>query len=179
MARKPIETKNEIYEYMRHMNDYNIRGMPHWMDDIVMGACYTSVGISKGKLNANPALVKAALFMPLISTATCLNIYSLDSISERTAQRVAKAARFALGGIRMYIENMPEDDIMNVSWKIEKEFRADYYAHRESKYYSAPKAPLPSEISNLKEEGKYEEYGVAVRAFREAELTSDKKRIKT
>lgn len=166
MARPSKVTLNPNHDFIRHLYDYSIRGLPPWMDDIIMGACYTSAGISKGKLNVNPALVKAAVFMPAISTASCLNIYSLEPISERTAQRVAKAARFALEGIEMYIKRQEEDERMKVSWQIEKEFLASYYTGKQSKYYSPQTQELPHEISVLREEGKYLEYGEAVRAFR-------------
>ncbi len=166
MGRPTKVTLNPNHDYIRHLYDYSIRGLPPWMDDIIMGACYTSAGISRGKLNVNPALVKAAVFLPMISTDSCLNIYSLEPISMRTAQRVAKAARFALEGIQMYIERQREDEVMKVSWQIEKEFLTSYYTGRVSKYYSLPTQELPYEITQLREQGKYLEYGVAVRDFR-------------
>lgn len=166
MARKSKVTLNPNHDYIRHLYDYSIRGLPPWMDDIIMGACYTSAGISKGKLNVNPAIVKAAIFLPAISTDSCLNIYSLEPISLRTAQRVAKAARFALEGIEMYIQRQREDEVMKVSWQMEKEFLTSYYTGKESKYYSPPAQELPYEITQLREQGKYLEYGNAVRDFR-------------
>ncbi len=166
MARPSKVTLNPNHDYIRHLYDYSIRGLPPWMDDIIMGACYTSAGISKGKLNVNPALVKAAVFLPMISTDSCLNIYSLEPISQRTAQRVAKAARFALEGIEMYIQRQREDEVMKVSWQMEKEFLTSYYTGKESKYYSPSTQELPYEITQLREQGKYLEYGEAVRAFR-------------
>jgi hypothetical protein len=166
MARLSKVTLNPNHDYIRHLYDYSIRGLPPWMDDIIMGACYTSAGISKGKLNVNPALVKAAIFLPAISTDSCLNIYSLEPISLRTAQRVAKAARFALEGIEMYIQRQREDEVMKVSWQMEKEFLSSYYTGKESKYYSPSAQKLPYEITKLREQGKYLEYGNAVREFR-------------
>lgn len=166
MARPNKVTLNPNHDYIRHLYDYSIRGLPPWMDDIIMGACYTSAGISKGKLNVNPALVKAAVFLPMISTDSCLNIYSLEPISMRTAQRVAKAARFALEGIQMYIERQKEDEVMKVSWQIEKEFLTSYYTGRASKYYSLETEPLPAHIMQLRADRKYEEYGNAVIDFR-------------
>lgn len=166
MARKSKVTLNPNHDYIRHLYDYSIRGLPPWMDDIIMGACYTSAGISKGKLNVTPALVKAAIFLPAISTDSCLNIYSLEPISLRTAQRVAKAARFALEGIEMYIQRQREDEVMKVSWQMEKEFLTSYYTGKDSKYYSPPTQELPYEITQLREQGKYLEYGNAVREFR-------------
>ena len=158
MGRKASITENHLVGFIRHMCSNSLSGMPMWMEDIVMGACYTSMGVSNGKLNANPSLVKAALFSPYISTTACQNIYEAE-ISERTAQRVAKAARFALGGIDKYLSRTTEEVLkMKKDYWMEKQFVDDYYAGRESKLYSPLRPPIPQHIMDLYNQGQYVEY---------------------
>ena len=158
MGRKATITENHLVGFIRHTCSNSLSGMPMWMEDIVMGACYTSMGVSNGKLNANPSLVKASLFSPYISTDACLNIYEAN-ISERTAQRVAKAARFALGGIDLFLSRETEEVLkMKKDYWLEKQFIEDYYAGRESKLYSKPHKPLPKHILELYHQGYYVEY---------------------
>lgn len=167
MGRKAKETPNPLWEYLRHITNHSIRGMPSWMDDIIMGACYTSAGSSNGKLNINPALVRAAVFLPTISTAGCLNIYSLDKISERTARRVAQAARFALSGIQHHLDtHQEENEEMKKSWLMEKAFISSYYTGKKTNLHSPVKPDVPDGILQLYKDGKYLEYGEALREFR-------------
>lgn len=166
-GRKPTSTENTLYDFIRHLHDYKISGMPSWVDDIVMGACYTSAGVNKGKLNISPSYVKAAIFLPRISTESCQNIYSFDPISKRTAQRIAKAARFALNGIQLYLDKMTkeEQERMKQSWKIEYEFRKSYQEGRTSKYHCNIRPPLPENIRLLYEQGDYSNYARQSREF--------------
>lgn len=158
MGRKATITENHLVGFIRHTCSNSLSGMPMWMEDIVMGACYTSMGVSNGKLNANPSLVKASLFSPYISTAACLNIYEAN-ISERTAQRVAKAARFALGGIDLFLSRETKEVLkMKKDYWMEKQFVEDYYSGRQSKLYSKPQPPIPKDILSLYVDGKYLEY---------------------
>lgn len=169
MARKPKITENSLYEYIRFQTSSRVSGIPPWMDDIIMGACYTSVGDNKGKLNVSPSLVRTAVFLPQISTVMCQNIYSLEPISERTARRVAQAARFALGGIEHYLETNKDEEeqkIMKQNWLLEKDFITAYHTGFNSKLYSSPSQRIPQEILQLYRDKKYLEYGEAVRAFR-------------
>lgn len=53
------------------------------------------------------------------------------------------------------------------NYTIENQFVEDYYKNKESKYYSKELTPIPQKILNLYSEGKYLEYGEAVRKFRE------------
>ena len=45
-------------------------------------------------------------------------------------------------------------------------FIADFYLNRESKLYEPKKEDLPEEILALYNQGQYEAYGAAVKAFR-------------
>ena len=167
MSRLPKETPNPLWDYLRHISNFRTRGILSWMDDIIMGACYTSAGVSKGKLNVNPAFVRVAVFLPVISTYTCQNIYSLEKISIRTARRIAQAARFALDGIQHYLDtHQEENEEMNKSWELEKAFVNSYRTGKTSPLHSPQKEDVPSEIVLLYRDGKYLEYGEALRAFR-------------
>ena len=158
MGRKATITENHLVGFIRHTCSNSLSGMPMWMEDIVMGACYTSVGVSKGKLNANPSLVKAAIFSPYISTSSCQNIYEAE-ISERTAQRVAKAARFALGGIDLYLSRKTEEVLwMKKDYWMERQFVEDYYNGIKSPLYSKPSTPVPDNILQLYYQKQYVEY---------------------
>ena len=158
MGRKASITENHLVGFIRHTCSNSLSGMPMWMEDIVMGACYTSMGVSNGKLNANPSLVKAALFSPYISTSSCQNIYEA-TISESTAQRVAKAARFALNGIDKYLSRTTEEVLkMKKDYWMERQFVEDYYSGRESKLYSKPAPQIPQHILELYHSGEYVEY---------------------
>ena len=167
VARKLKETPNPLWEYIRHVTNYSLRGMPSWMDDIIMGACYTTAGSSNGKLNINPVFIRASVFLPTISTADCRNIYSLDPVSERTSQRMAQATRFALAGIQHHLDtNKEENEEMQKSWEMERAFTTHYYTGYPSPLHSPLKKEVPNEIMQLYKDGKYLEYGEALREFR-------------
>lgn len=55
------------------------------------------------------------------------------------------------------------------NYTLENQFVEDYYKEAESKYYSKTKTTIPQEILNLYSEGKYLEYGQAVKKFREGD----------
>ena len=84
-----------------------LAGMPqqNWVEDYVMGACYTVAKASNGKLNVNPAHIFAAVKMDLISTGHIMAM--CEGISERQAQRIGQCARYALAGMQMYLDRNP------------------------------------------------------------------------
>lgn len=73
-----------------------------WVEDYVMGACYTVAKASKGKLNVSPAHVYTAVKMEAVSTGHIMAM--CEGISERQAQRIAQCARYALTGMQMYLD---------------------------------------------------------------------------
>lgn len=167
MGRKALVTDNELYGYIRFVCGKSLEGIPSWMDDFIMGACYTSAGFSRSKLNVSPTHVKSALFLMHISTDSILSIYKVEGMSKRTAQRVAKAARFALDGIKHYLDiSTEENQTMKQAYKMESKFIAEYYSLKPSTLYSPPKRTVPEEILSLYKSGKYLEYGEALREFR-------------
>lgn len=98
-----------------------------WLDDFVYGACYTSGETSNGTLNVSPSDVRRVCMLPLISTETVRSVIrtrSFEPVSERQARRIAKAAKFAIGGIDLYLSR-------NLSvmgrLKYEVDFVAAYY----------------------------------------------------
>jgi hypothetical protein len=88
----------------------NAEGM-QWLDDIVYGACYTSGEVSNGTLNVSPSDVLRVCMLQVISTETVRSVIrtrSFEPVSERQARRIAKAAKFAVGGVDLYLPRNPE-----------------------------------------------------------------------
>jgi hypothetical protein len=88
-----------------------------WVDDIVTGSIITSAGVTNGKINVKRRAVIGALFLSEITAAAC----KTDEMTLRTAQRIAKAARHAAGGIASYVERHPR---IKAEIDIEALFRA-------------------------------------------------------
>lgn len=81
-----------------------------WVDDFVYGACYTSGEVSSGTLNVSPSDVLRVCMLPVISTETVRSIIrtrSFEPVSDRQARRIAKVAKFAIGGIDLYLSRSP------------------------------------------------------------------------
>ena len=175
MAPKPKMTDNEIVSdwlirtrWLNTLNAGTKQMLPSFVDDAVMAAIYVVAGSSNGTVNISPKLVCRALMLRVISTEAVKPLEVGYEMSKRQAQRLAQTARFALNGIRSRIQeyenSLSEGDVMNR--KLELDFVKDYYNGVESILYSSPATPLPEEILSLYKEGKYLEYGEAVRAFR-------------
>ncbi|PMU16559.1 MULTISPECIES: hypothetical protein [unclassified Pseudomonas] len=98
-----------------------------WLDDFVYGACYTSGETSNGTLNVSPSDVRRVCMLPVISTETVRSVIrtrSFEPASERQARRIAKAAKFAIGGIDLYLSrNLSVMERL----KYEVDFIAAYY----------------------------------------------------
>lgn len=100
----------------------------HWVDDFVYGASYTSGGASNGTLNVSPTDVLRVCMLPMISTETVRSVIrnrSFEPVSESQARRIANAAKFAVGGIDLYLSRKPE--VMEVL-RYEVDFIASYRA---------------------------------------------------
>ncbi|MCY1452828.1 hypothetical protein D9M71_697800 [compost metagenome] len=89
-------------------------------------------------------------------------------MSDRQARRLAQTVRFALDGIRHRIQEYENTitEEKKEKIKLEKEFIRAYYTGRQSPLHSPPMKELPYEILQLRLDGKYLEYGEAVREFR-------------
>ncbi|MFP0195972.1 hypothetical protein ACKJSM_12460 [Pseudomonas sp. PHC1] len=99
-----------------------------WLDDFVYGACYTSGGTSNGALNVSPTDVLRVCMLPIISTETVrsvIRVRSFEPVSESQARRIANAAKFAIGGIDLYLSRNPE--VMD-ALRYEVDFIASYRA---------------------------------------------------
>jgi len=142
--------------------------MPAFVDNAVMAAIYVVAGTSNGQVNVSPKLVFKCLMLPSISVETVSKMEVGYAISKRHAQRLAQTVRFALEGIlhrvQEYENQISDTDKENT--EMEREFIKDYYLGRDSKLYSQEMQPLPTEILQLKVDGKYIEYAEAVREFR-------------
>ena len=99
-----------------------------WVDHFVYGACYTSGGVSNGTLNVSPTDVLRVCMLPMISTETVRSVIrnrSFEPVSESQARRIANAAKFAIGGIDLYLSRKPE--VMEIL-RYEVDFIASYRA---------------------------------------------------
>lgn len=99
-----------------------------WVDDFVYGACYTSGGASNGTLNVSPTDVLRVCMLPMISTETVRSVIRnrcFEPVSESQARRIANAAKFAIGGIDLYLSRKHE--VMEILW-YEVDFIASYRA---------------------------------------------------
>lgn len=142
--------------------------MPSFVEEAVMAGVYIVAGTSKGQVNISPKLVFKCLMLAEISVETVRPMEYGYEMSERQAQRLAQTVRFILDGIthrvQEYENQIPDEIKENIT--VEKKFIADYYSGRQSSLYAPPMASVPMEILNLNKEGKYLEYGVALREFR-------------
>lgn len=100
----------------------------YWVDDFVYGACYTSGEVSNGTLNVSPSDVLRVCMLPIISTETVRSVIrtrSFEPVSDRQARRIAKVAKFAIGGIDLYLSRHPE---VLAALQYEVDFIASYRA---------------------------------------------------
>ncbi len=175
MARLPKKTQNELvaewlieHRWRNSLNTDTKQRMPAFVEDAVMAAVYIVAGTSNGQVNISPKLVFKCLMLSEISSASVATREVGYEMSGRQARRLAQTVRFALDGIRHRIQEyentITEEEKEKI--KLEKDFIRDYYTGRQSLLYSPPMEELPSEILQLRLDGKYLEYGEAVRAFR-------------
>ena len=175
MARLPKKTENEVvaewlieHRWRNSLNTDTKQKMPAFVEDAVMAAVYIVAGTSNGQVNISPKLVFKCLMLSEISSESVATREVGYAMSKRQSQRLAQTVRFALDGIRHRIQEyestITEEQKENI--KLEKEFIRDYYLQRQSPLHSSLLGVLPSEISQLRVDGKYLEYGEAVRAFR-------------
>lgn len=81
-----------------------------WIDDYVFGACATAAGVSNGKLNVSPSHVLRACLLDEISVEVVKRVIRLDGLrtmSDPQARRICQCARFAIGGMELYLERNP------------------------------------------------------------------------
>lgn len=109
----------------RHIQIAHGDNMP-WVDDYVYGACSVVGGVSNGKLNVSPGDVLRVCMLEAISTESvqaAIRNHDLVSVSPRQAQRIAQVARFAVGGIALYLERNPQ---VREALAFEVDFAASY-----------------------------------------------------
>jgi len=133
-----------------------------WFYDVCYGAMnIDGVGKSNsGEFKIRFSHLNRALVLPELSTRI---VEAQCKVKERTAQWVMKAARTALGGIRLYLERHP-DMVVTLT---------------ETSSNMAP-AQLPNTVRvepiytaeqlELRSQGRYVEYGESVRAMRLAQM---------
>ena len=175
MARLPKKTDNVLVaewlienRWRNSLNTDTKQKMPAFVEDAVMAAVYIVAGTSNGQVNISPKLVFKCLMLNEISSESVATREVGYEMSDRHARRLAQTIRFALDGIRHRIQeyenSITEEDKEKI--KLEKDFIRAYYQGSRSPLHSPPMRELPSEILQLRLDGKYLEYGEAVRAFR-------------
>jgi len=175
MARLPKKTDNEIVaewlienRWRNSLNTDTKQKMPAFVEDAVMAAVYIVAGTSNGQVNISPKLVFKCLMLNEISAESVATREVGYEMSDRHARRLAQTVRFALDGIRHRIQEyenlITEEEKEKI--KLEKDFIRAYYQGGKSPLHSLPMKELPSEILQLRLDGKYLEYGEAVRDFR-------------
>lgn len=175
MARLPKKTDNVLVaewlienRWRNSLNTDTKQKMPAFVDDAVIAAVYIVAGTSNGQVNISPKLVFKCLMLNEISAESVSTREVGYEMSDRHARRLAQTVRFALDGIRHRIQEyenaITEEEKEKI--KLEKDFIRDYYIGRQSPLHSPPMKEVPSEILQLRLDGKYLEYGEAVRNFR-------------
>jgi hypothetical protein len=89
----------------------NNQPLQNWVEDYVMGACYTVAKASKGKLNVSPAHVFTAVKMDVISTESvgaALRNSKGEPLGKSQAALIGQCARFALNGMQMHLDRNPD-----------------------------------------------------------------------
>lgn len=175
MGRKIKTTENILvaewlieHKWLNSLNIDTKQKMPAFVDDAVMGAIYIVAGSSNGKVNVSPKLVFKCLMLPNITANQVKRMEVGYAMSDRHARRLAQTVRFALGSIKHKVQeneyglSIEQEEMV----EMERQFIRDYYSGKESPLYSPNLKPLPSEISQLRLDGKYLEYGFAVSVFR-------------
>lgn len=175
MARLPKKTDNVLVaewlienRWRNSLNTDTKQKMPAFVEDAVMAAVYIVAGTSNGQVNISPKLVFKCLMLPEITSELVKSREIGYDMSDRQARRLAQTVRFALDGIRHRIQeyenSITEEEKEKI--KLERDFIRAYYQGGKSPLYSPPMKELPSEILQLRLDGKYLEYGEAVRDFR-------------
>jgi hypothetical protein len=82
----------------------------NWVEDYVMGACYTVAKASNGKLNVNPAHIFTAVKMEIISTESVGAAFRNskgEPLGKTQVSLIGQCARFALNGMQMHLDRNP------------------------------------------------------------------------
>lgn len=175
MARLAKKTENEIvaewlieHRWKETLNSDTKQKMPAFVEEAVWAAVYIVAGTSNGKVNISPKLVFKCLMLDPITSEGVKTREVGYAMGDSTARRLAQTTRFALKGIQgrieAYQQQIPEE-IMRIK-EMERNFVTAYYTGFQSPLFSKPLPAVPDEILKLKEDGKYLEYGEALRDFR-------------
>ncbi|MNJ41120.1 hypothetical protein D3C77_360320 [compost metagenome] len=98
-----------------------------WIDDYVYGACMTVGKDNNGKMNVSPSHVLRACMLDEISTEIVKSVIRLEGLrtmSDQQARRICQCARFAIGGMKLYLERNPT---VRQQLQVEVDFAESYY----------------------------------------------------
>jgi len=133
-----------------------------WFYDVCYGAVHIDgVGRSNsGEFKIRFSHLNKALVLPTLSTRI---VEAQCKVKKRTAQWVMKAARTALGGIRLHLERHPDtvDTLKEIA----------SYTKPAPVLNTVEVEPIyTDEQLDLKRQGRYVEYGESVRVMRKAQM---------
>lgn len=175
MARKPKVTDNTLvskwmveYKWLKPISNSTLHRIPSFIEDAVFAALYTVAGVSDGRLNISPNLIKKALILKEISVDTVRPLEVGYLMSDRQAQRLAQTVRFAIRRIESSIDEyeLTQSERRKQEIAMERAFVKAYYYNTDTPLHSPAAEPLPQNILELYKEGRYTEYAEAVREFR-------------
>jgi hypothetical protein len=104
----------------------------NWVEDYVMGACYTVAKASNGKLNVNPAHVFTAVKMDVISTESVRAAFRNskgEPLGKTQVALIGQCARFALNGMHMHLDRNPD---VYEALQTEVDFITAYYEQEQA-----------------------------------------------
>jgi hypothetical protein len=180
-SKRGPKPKALINQYASHFRVARTDGLG-WADDYVFGACVTVAGVHKGKLNVSPSHVLRACLLNEISTEIVKRVIRLEGLrtmSDQQARRICQCARFAVGGMEMYLERNPT---VRQELQFEVDFANSYHEDTadalkvvgsESPAPVALTTPVrearkvPQWITELYNAGEYLLYGEALKVFRQ------------
>ena len=175
MARKPKITDNTLvskwmveYKWLKPISNSTLHRIPSFVEDAIFSALYTVAGVSDGRLNISPNLIKKALMLKEISVDTVRPLEVGYLMSDRQARRLAQTVRFAIKRIESNIDQYEQEvcERRKQEISLERAFVKSYYNKTDTPLHSSTAIQLPQNILDLYKEGRYSEYAEAVRTFR-------------
>lgn len=110
----------------------NGQPIQNWVEDYVMGACYTVAKANNGKLNVSPRHIFAAVKMNVISTETVGAAFRNskgEPLGKTQVALIGQCTRFALNGMQMYLDRNPD---LYEALQTEVDFITAYYEQEQA-----------------------------------------------
>ncbi len=110
--KKVTFNKIAMHVSLADVEERSSNGQPlqNWVEDYVMGACYTIAKANNGKLNVSPSHIFAAVKMDIISTESvgaAFRNFKGEPLGKTQVALIGQCARYALNGMQMYLDRNP------------------------------------------------------------------------